>query len=179
MKSGKTQLVGTIEAPGQRPSNVRMTVEELNPQFEGYRSQNLSRDTTTTLATDDDMDVSFDADTYYYYEAILRPSSTSATPDFKYDWNMPVGTLVGNFWQHSIETGTGNEDMEAGVFGSGPFTIALSAGNSTVVVIKGVFHMDVGGIMEFQWAQNTSDATATVLNGGSFQRLTKLGPVKT
>ena len=178
-KRGLFNIVGQLQTPGEPAKDVRLIGQNTIEPTEGYRSQNLSRDssgTGATLTDDTALNVSFDADTQYSYLAVLRVSSTSATPGFRYAWSLPAGTSVGNFWAHGIETTTGNQTVKAGNFGA-TNVVLLSGGEATMIVVRGTFSMNVGGVLVMRWAQNVSNATATVLNAGSFQRITRLGPI--
>lgn len=132
-----------------------------------YKTANEPRSSDDTPGIDADLIVPVRANIWYRFEQVISISSSSSTPDFRCAWNVPAGTITGNFQQHAIESTSGNQDVQTGNWTATPI-ISLTGGNLTMVVFKGIFLSNVAGNVQFTWSQNVSDATATNLNAGSY-----------
>lgn len=117
------------------------------------------------LQNDDELFVAVDASCVYHME--LRISYTSGlTPDLKIGWTYPTGTTIRWSGVDSDTAGalriTGNmiETSTPAICGSGGDLCA----DYTGVVITGVN----AGTLQFQWCQNTSTASNSVVYAGSF-----------
>ena len=148
-------------------SNWYGLVNNVTQSVSAFKTANESRSSDDTPGIDSDLIVSVKANQWYRVEQVLSISSSSSTPDFRCGWNTPAGTISGNFQQHSIESTSGNEDVQVGNWTATPI-IALTGGNLTIAVFKGVFQSNVAGNVQVTWSQNVSNATATTLNAGSY-----------
>lgn len=137
-----------------------------------HKTANTSRTNTDEAAADPHLAVAFLADTYYAFDAVIVVSSASGTPDFKYAFGLPGGTVVGHFQAHAIDE-VPTERTFAGNWTATPF-FAVVPDELVVMSIKGTFKMNVGGTLTFFWAQNVSDAAATIVMEGSYIKLTEL-----
>jgi len=134
-----------------------------------------SRDTTATLADDTYLiNYLLDAATIYAVEGFLFASSASSTPDIKF------ALSTDNAFQNAVWSWT-NVNTATTISGdtSDPTSAvlcALVAGLNHGVSINGFVstHATLASNVDFQWAQNTSDATATTLGGGSWLKFTKM-----
>ena len=139
----------------------------------GYKTSNTSRSNDATPGFDTDFRVAIEANVWYAYELVIAITSTSSTPDFQASWTFPAGSLIGTFQQHAVATG-GSEDVQTDNWSATPI-IAIVGNEVVMVVIKGFFQNSTAGNLDFNWSQNTSNATATTVNAGSYVRLTRLG----
>lgn len=135
------------------------------------KASDTSRSSTTTIADDPDLQFSIGANEAVLVIANLMVDSSSQTPDFKFAWAGPTGTTgyhgiidtftsgIGSFalaessalttlYSHSTTISTGVQSLSA------------RQGLSVVSVIES---SSTTGTVRLQWAQNTSNGTATVL----------------
>ena len=125
-----------------------------------YKASSESVTDSDVLQDDDDLVVALKANTVYHFEGRLHMESSSAVPDFKYTFSVPAGSTV-------AATGFGAE--KAGAFFATDQhldleenTIALSAGVHSYLNFWGMVETDsTAGDIKFQWAQNTSNGSAT------------------
>ncbi len=127
----------------------------------------LSDDTHLAIYT-------LEANSYYRIEGVFVMTSTSATPDFKFALQTDQAFVDGRWgFASSDEDGTAVQD-------SGPLTtamsIAIAANKTNVVHLHGyvLTHATADATVDLQWAQNTSDATATSFERGSWLQFVKL-----
>jgi hypothetical protein len=130
-----------------------------------------SRASTTTKTADPELSVAVAANSTYKFEAFIKAFSTSAAPDFRsiftgpsgYDYYLiHNGGFGGNYTEGNVGyaseiTRSLDANIEGDIYYTGVLTTAGTAGNFT-----------------FDWAQLTSDVTATQVRAGSYLTLTKL-----
>lgn len=132
---------------------------KFGPQLRAIvKPSDTSRGTTTTLADDPHLTVPIAASEKMVLRFVLHILSASATPDFKYTITVPAGA-----------TGDFKEDAAATVNAfAAAVSLALSAATAKVLVIDvSVVNSTTPGAVTLQWAQDTSDATATLLKAFS------------
>lgn len=139
------------------------------------KSIDESKASDISAADDNELFLSVVANTTYIFEALIWGESASVTPDIKMAWNGPSGMSM-RIWMVIGRTGATN--ITRLLFTSVGTTQGLQL-SGTVDREGMVFHgvLTVGstaGTLAFQWAQNTSDATATVVLAKSWLRLTKV-----
>ena len=143
--------------------------DDLNPLFV-YKTADESVTSSTTLQNDDHLFLSVAANTRYLVESYFAWTSPVAA-DFKFTYTTPVG--VAGQWSAL------NPTLASAV--SAPYTGSLSWGSTGT--FEG-FNLDmfarvngiliVGGIagtLQFQFAQNTSNATPCTVRQYSWLRL--------
>ncbi len=85
--------------------------------------------------------------------------------DIKFDWAVPSGTVL----RWSDQTGVSGLHSDVDVY-SAP-------GGTTQVAIQiwaTVVTSSTAGNVQFRWAQNASDATATIVRANSYLQLTRV-----
>jgi len=128
-----------------------------------------SNATLTTWAQDDSTNdtglypVSIRADTAYQLEGFIAWESASATPDVQWRFALTSATVTGDIL----------EAQEGGVAFTGAFTgvtrtLALGAATAAGFSFRGRFFTTVAGELDFEWAQNISNGTATRMLAGSW-----------
>ena len=133
-----------------------------------YKDTDTSRSSTITLTDDPDLaGWALEADTVYMIEAGLWFQSASSTPDLAWTFqfsNTPQSSKI-------VYENTAGNDITA------TRSKALTGGSQHGYNLIAYFHTNAttGGTIDFQWAQLVSDATAVVLEKGSWMRITKLG----
>jgi hypothetical protein len=146
------------------------------------KSSATSRANTSTLADDPDLIYTSLASGIYSVIGCLYFTSTSNAPDGKMAFRCstaPVGTNLINA-QVTDNTGqvagnTGNNQVLVSPAGFGvAFPITASNANSTCITLCGFLNFNATFDVALQWSQAGSDATATVLNAGSWLSISKL-----
>ncbi|MGW4493735.1 hypothetical protein [Streptomyces sp. NPDC004376] len=146
-----------------------------------YKSATLDR-ATNTLADDPDLTVSLDAGAVYHVEFHLHFAATD-TARFRTAWTVPsgatgnrsaVGPDQGQILSSTSSGGTGR-------YGVHNFTTACTYGtrNDNTLQCTALEEANVttttAGVCALQWAQATTNATASRLAAGSFMRVTRIG----
>lgn len=131
---------------------------------------------STTLQNDDTLVLQGVADAVYEIEGALFYVGNT-TGDIKVAFTFPSGNL---YW-----FGKGGSEADGGFGGvgasrhsasyndaSGTSTAFTGSTTNLALLLKGVWVVGVsGGALQLQWAQNTSNATATTVKAGSFLRM--------
>lgn len=124
---------------------------------------------SAALQDDDDLVLPVEASANYLVEIEIVYSS-GTTPDLKTTLTVPSGT-----------TGTLNVIAAgASVAGAGPVTLTGTVvfdGNAASAWGRLFGEVNVGstaGSIQFRWAQNTANASNTIVRAGSFMRLTRI-----
>jgi len=143
----------------------------INSGLSAVKSADESVTSSTTLQDDDDLQVTLAANGTYNIEFWIEIYSASATPDFKFQLIEPDGTFLGvrDFvWSAGVSTAFIDESSAA--------TSALMiAGEYAFVNVKVLAKTSgSGGVFKLQWAQNTSDGTATTVKSGSWVKADQL-----
>lgn len=139
-----------------------------------YKTANESVTSSTTLQDDDHLTGwSLTAGEYYAVQAHISATS-AATPDYKLNLsfsNAPAAYAL----SASMVDGSGNVNADA-TASTATDIVLLTSGNTDHIVLSGFFKANAttGGTVGLQWAQNTSDASPTQFNLGSWMRVSKV-----
>lgn len=132
--------------------------------------------TSSSTLQDDNQMVGFtvEVSTLYEIECFLFVTVASATPDFKLAWSFsqtPSQSQYVALSANASGTVTGDQSV---MTTSVTYQIASAVDQS--FFIKGSFqtHATLAGILTLQWAQGTSDGTATILKDGSWMKITRI-----
>lgn len=156
-------------------SGQRLTAAQLEALLPLWKTKTATEtvNNSATLQNDDTLFVSVAANTVYNFESrIIHNSGT--TPDFKAGWTYPSGlTMLYN-------------RLGVGLAGGGNVHL-LFASNETTSILDDGFAADrsfmmwgtvtvgaTAGTLQFQWAQNTANASDTSVLAGSYLKLTKV-----
>ena len=141
-----------------------------------------SRTSTTTAADDPELTFPLEANSTYLVEFAVKYNTPgpSGTAGFKTIWTVPAGaggsrTALG---PGSTQTNSNadNISMRSGVHGY-TTEVAYGSRNSTSQLAlweSAVVTTSNAGTCALAWAQQTSNATATTVLGGSYMRITQL-----
>lgn len=152
------------------------TFGKLLPDYSAFKSSQTSRTSTTTKASDPDLQV-YLPEGSYEVEMVLRvQNQTSSTQGFWFDLAFSgVYSLADGIMVTSASTAysapLSMTFIVGAQFNSG--TIA-TASPLTQIFVKGQIIVTTGGTLTLQWAQFVSSANATVVGGGSFLVARKL-----
>lgn len=165
---GALALTGSIAV-----SNGLAVAAGVGSQRTPYKAADATGRTTTTLAVDTDLLATVEANATYTVEGHFEFTG-AAGGDIKFDWVIPSGAAL--TWA-LLGTGTANfTDYDASVITA---TTARGArGNGATVQSanpRGTLTVSsTSGTIQVRWAQNTTNATATVLKAGSWIRLVRI-----
>lgn len=157
----------------------RLTATALNAAFDGvaplgaYKSSDLPRSSTATVADDPDLIVPVRATIAYAVRVVGSVSAGSTTPDFKYAFAGPSGATMTNWQSDSLwDSGRTYEVRSAiGTTASIGCDTTQRPFTATGILVVGA----TAGNFSLQWAQNTSNATATTLYAGTGMWLVPIG----
>lgn len=163
---------------GQRPTADLLTA--MMPD-EYYKVGNTDRAATTTLADDPDLTCTLEANAVYRVAFYLHFAALDAAR-FKTAWTVPAGatgnrSAVGPD-QAAILSGTSSGGQ--GRWGVHAYTTACTYGNRNDAVLQcfaleeSILTTSSAGTLALQWAQATSNATATRLAAGSYMSVKRL-----
>lgn len=157
-----------------------LTVAGVGQVLTAYKTGDTSRASTTTTSPDPHLQVSVAANAVYQVEMFIAYTSLD-TVDIQFDYSAPASaTGILSPWAPdqslaaSGTTGTVRYVADASV------TAARAVGGSdasTIVTGRPVGTLitsGTAGTFSFDWAQNLSNATATVVKAGSWIRLTRM-----
>lgn len=141
------------------------------------KAANTSRTSSTTFADDDVIAGMVLPIGQYSFTALLEFDSSSATPDGKYRLNFTGSGSVDKFlmtavhFSHNESTVTTYQVQTAA---TNHMVVDLDGATTQVCVINGSFRVSSNTVTAaLQWAQNSSDGTATVLGEASYLRFEK------
>ncbi|MFI5524975.1 hypothetical protein [Streptomyces platensis] len=148
--------------------------------LEQMKFANTDRAATTTFADDPDLTIALEAGATYRVEMYLHYAALDAAR-FKTMWSVP-GTWTGNRSavgpdQGQILSATSGGNGRWGVHN---FSTAVTygtrdnAGNQCYALEEGMVTTTTAGTLALQWAQATSNATASRLAAGSYMRVKRL-----
>ena len=122
-----------------------------------------------TLTDDADLQFEVDKNSVYAYKMVLLMSS-SVNADFKYFWTGPVGATMSWFEDQDSNVGVTAKTITTQDNMNGAGVAVLTIQWPEGLIITGAN----AGILNFQWAQLTSEATNTTLRKGSWILFKKL-----
>lgn len=132
---------------------------------------------SATLQDDDDLaGFALTAGEWYAVEMFLRVGSASATPDFKFQltFSQTPQDRMFHVWTVDESAAGGGDGNDLSSAGSPAWS--LPAGVERTFHIRGAFQANAstGGTLKMQWAQNTSNATATTVKAGSWMKIRQM-----
>lgn len=143
---------------------------DIGAGFAKYKAADQSKASDATLADDDTLFFPMLANTKYAFE-FKAFFDTAATPDFKFAIDAPASPTILRLIRKHVDPAAltslvvASEVAEVG-------STALAGGTGTnggFVEAEGIVHNGVNaGNLAFQWAQNTSNASATIVRAGSY-----------
>lgn len=132
-----------------------------------WKAADLPRSNTTTLASDPDLSIAVAANAaYHVWGWVYATGAAISTADIKLAWSAPSGAA--GAWDglgYSTASTTVSLSSGAGLASSRSF--GVNGANFSSVRIEAYVTTTTAGSLALQWAQNTSNATATTLKAGS------------
>lgn len=163
--------------------NEILTSMDVNAYFAqqhvAYKTANESVSSSTTFQDDNHLVVTVRANTDYWMEMfLLTDGPTSA--DIKFAVIIPSGTLrwITDGLNIGATATTGSATRRV-LTGGSPITGSdvgtAGSGSTSIVMPRGLMRIGAtGGNVRLQWAQNTSNATASRVLAGSFMRVLRV-----
>lgn len=144
-----------------------------------YKTADESIASSIAPQNDDHLVIAVAASATYKLEGWLWWTSTSTTPDFRFDFTTPAGSsLIRGFLAQPVGNTTSVGTVDTGTSGPGDGgtddTRASINGNITGILYGSLVTGGSAGSLQLRWAQVTSDAAAVVLKAGSWMRLTRI-----
>lgn len=149
--------------------------------IEAYKTADTSRASTTTFASDPDLTVSLAANSVYRVEFFMHYAATDAGR-FKTQWSVPSGA-TGVRSAVGPDQGTILSVTSSGASGRwGVHAYSTSCiygtrddtGNQCFAMEESIITTTSAGTCALQWAQATSNASASKLASGSYMRVKRL-----
>jgi hypothetical protein len=155
----KTWSVGETLTASNFNTHIR---DNMNAVL-SYRKMKAADETVNTSATlQDDNDLFFSGlvgESWGVTVALNVNSGT--TPDFKTNWNKPAGATAKHATFYSNPTASQP-------WTSSDLVFATDATEQLIVIYAAIVIGGTAGTVTFQWAQNTSNASNTIVRAGSF-----------
>ena len=149
-------------------------LQSLAP-LNAYKAGDTPRATNTTLANDPDLSIPVAASAVYFLICYLDyEGGTLGSSDIKVQWNAPAGATLryqafGTNTSGAVASQGTRTQGTANAFGT------AGAGNLQGLTMWGTLFMSTTpGSFVLQWAQNTSNGTATIVHAQSAMILLRL-----
>lgn len=162
-----TQIVGQLQAPGERPRDVRF-IGEFIPPFP-VRKALISTEGTTSGTAEDITgltDFLLDASSVYMIEgfAVTEGTDVSTTMNLSVSYS---GTTSSGNWMVMANSAT----SENGITGSLPMDITNTGDSRNA--IRGSIHTTTAGVLDFRFNRPAGIGTAN-MKAGTWFELTKV-----
>ena len=145
----------------------------LSPYLSGYgvKGATTSRASTVAVAIDPDLQVPLPNGGTYIIDGWLNDASGTSSGGLQGQINFS-GTLANGYWG-SDGVGTAVTPVALTAIGT---TAELQSAQTGVgnMPLRGSLQCSTAGLLSFYWAQNTSNATASVLGPGSYIKVTRV-----
>lgn len=158
--------------------NEYLTDSDVNTYFAqqvvALKTSTESVTSSTTLQDDNQLTMTVSANTTYWVDLFLITDGLT-TADIKLAMFIPSGTIRWNTNGLDVAAsgtlGDVNRRVLTGGAVSGADVGTVGSGTSSVIPARGIARIGAtGGTMWLQWAQNTSQSTATRILAGSMLR---------
>lgn len=162
--TGVTAATGTFTSSvtAQQFFGIGVTTAAIKPA-------DTSRSATVALADDPHLAIPIGANETYAIFGMFKSSSTSATPDIKIAFTVPAGAAMDIIYHSNGGTLTTFASAALRDSGQPSPPIAIGASIINLIMFQGtVVNGSTPGFLKMQWAQNTSNATATTVTAGSY-----------
>jgi len=171
--SGQVELTGQAASTDDSAMTRSLSDTRYGQKLRVSKTAATSRNTTTTLADDPDLVLTF-PETGEYLLRIQFSTYDNSTGGFKYDF---AGTATYGVRQRLRGSTIANQTA---ITSSSPAATMPSedvspwANSTRVGYWQGVIYVTATGTITFRWAQNTSNANNTQVHAGSYMTLEKL-----
>ncbi|WP_413757213.1 hypothetical protein [Streptomyces sp. MMBL 11-3] len=156
-------LAGPLNVSGSLAVSGGLSVSGVGQVQYARKTADQSKTSTTTLGNDTHLVLPVVANATYSL-FLLCIFSGSTTGDIKFDWTVPSGTVL----RWADQTGTSGLNSDVDVYSAPGGTTQVAFQIWATVVTS-----STAGNVQFRWAQNASDATATIVRANSMLQLTR------
>jgi hypothetical protein len=166
--NGPDQLQNLAEAVETTLGPIQDLLTTLS-QFGVRKGSDTGRSSNTTTSADPTLKVTLPANKYYLLTSVIIYTGVSGA-DLKGGIYGPSGGFFrGLHWAAPLDaSGTANlVNMNAVGFGNGYGFGTIGTGVEMTALLVGLVYSGAGGDVGFEWAQFTSNATATTLKSDS------------
>lgn len=133
-----------------------------------YKSADQPVTSSTVLVNDNALSVSVLASATYHFQCYLDyEGGTGGSADIKWQWTVPSGAVM---HYHAAYQGAGGSANVGNTNTASTSIAARTQGAGTLcgTTMTGTLTVSVtAGTLQLQWAQNTSNGTATIVHAGS------------
>lgn len=154
-------------------------LDQTRAVFATLTADDAGRTNTTTLSDVSGFSFDVGANQVWVWEAWL-PIVGNSVGDVKITWVWPASPTLG-IWNvvngvNPAGAGIPVTPVEIETVSASGTTVPLAADTNTVAYfVRGYFSNGINsGTMQFQYAQNTADATSTILKAGAFLRAERI-----
>ncbi|MGW3499371.1 hypothetical protein ACWDMY_01315 [Streptomyces globisporus] len=155
--TGTATLNSTATVNGNAVINGSLTVSGVGQTQFVRKTADESVTSSTTLQNDNHLVLPVVANATYSL-FLMCIFSGGTVGDIKFDWTVPTGTVL----RWSDQTGTSGLHSNVDVYSAPGGTTQVAFQVWATVVTSGT-----AGNIQFRWAQNASDATATIVRANS------------
>lgn len=128
---------------------------------------------SAALQNDDVLLASVEANaTYEFRLRVVINSGT--TPDFKMGWTFPTGLTMAYDLLEGETLGTAANVVQGPYIQTDVPPVSTSGSDQPWIAEGLVIVSSTAGTLQWQWAQNTSTASNTIVRAGSYLRLTRV-----
>ncbi|MFJ3665079.1 hypothetical protein ACIPSE_01345 [Streptomyces sp. NPDC090106] len=156
-------LGGTLNVSGSLAVSGSLSVTGVGQMQFARKTADQSKTSTTTLGNDTHLFLPVVANATYGL-FLLCVFSGGTTGDIKFDWTVPSGTVL----RWADQTGTSGLNTDVDVYSAPGGTTQVAFQIWATVVTS-----STAGNVQFRWAQNATDATATIVRANSMLQLTR------
>lgn len=133
----------------------------------------------STQSADPELTLPVDSSAIYHLTVVLHFDGPTAG-DIQVQWAAPAGTAMTMVLMGLVATAALNtDDVTFGAPTASPWAVAagcLGAGTNTALMLAGtVVTSSTAGTLALNWAQQTTNATPTILHVGSMMKLDRIG----
>jgi hypothetical protein len=156
--TGPQGLTGATGATG--PANA--TIKSVR------KTADQSVTSSTTLINDTHLKFAVAANETYIFQVFIWAYSANTTPDLKLTITGPSGSTIAFSPSTYYATADGTTALGTVNTGGGSFNTFVDANERNQLYFGSILNGGTAGDLQFQWAQNTSSATATTVKAGSY-----------
>lgn len=165
---------GATPGPGSEFNLLQSAGAGTSPEWRSAGLVKAASETvnnSATLQNDDDLVIAVEASAIYQVAGVITFSS-GTTPDFKFGWTVPSGTIIDGVVT-DLPNGAGTNEIKT--FSESGSTLLSATGSDVAAsILFTIVTSSTAGSVQLQWAQNTMDASNTVLRAGSGWTITRL-----
>lgn len=172
---GNASVTGTLTVTGAATlSSLTLGGSSLPAIITKVKASNTTRSNTTTATADPDLATALTAGTYAF-ELWITDSNGATSPGGLKGTIAYSGTFSSTTWGWGMQgSGTATTNVGMVTIGVAAQQMQSSQGGVANMWITGSIVVTGNGTLSFNWAQNSSNATASIVSAGSWMRVTKL-----